>query len=298
MRTSNVFFVSVCLIGSPVAAQPAKAPDRETIKFVKELRNSDGGYAPAHAPRTPIRSSLRATLAAIRALKYLGAEADDLATTNRFIKECFDKAAGGFADFPGEPPSVTVTAVGAMAMVDLKLPPEAFRDAAVKYLVEHAKTDEEMRLAAAAFESLNVRPPKADDWLKQVAATRNADGTFGAGRGLARATGGTTVMILRLGGTIDHRDALLQTLRAGQRSDGGFGSADRDGSDLDSTYRVMRAFAMLKARPADVTKLRTFLAKCRHESGGYGTMPGQPPTAAGTYYATIVAHWLDLREPP
>jgi hypothetical protein len=295
MRRSGILLASIWLIGGPVAAQPANPPDRDTIDFVKALRNSDGGYAPApDRPGTPVRSSLRATTTAIRALKYLaGGEPTDTAATAQFVEKCFDKSTGGFCDFPGEAPIVGTTAVGAMAVIDLKMPPEPFRDGVVKYLNEQTKTVEDMRIAAAAFEALHVRPPKADDWLKQIAATRNAAGTFGTDGGVARATGGTAVLILRLGGALDNRDAVLQALRQGQRPDGGFGSADREGSDLESTYRVMRAFVMLKSKPADPTKLRTFVAKCRSESGGYGAMPGQAPTAAGTYYAAIVGHWLD-----
>jgi len=58
---------------------------------------------------------------------------------------------------------------------------------------------------------------------------------------------------------------------------------------------VMRAFAMLKEKPVNPAKVRAFIASCRSAPGGYGVMPGQLPTAAGTYYAAIVLHWLDLR---
>jgi prenyltransferase beta subunit len=294
MRSSGVFIASVWLLASPLAAQPAKPQDQDTINFISALRNPDGGYAPAPAlPGKQVRSSLRATAAAIRALKYLGGELMAPAATAKFVESCYDKASGGFGDFPGEAPNVGTTAVGIMTIVELNLPPEPFRNAVVRYLDEHTKTDEEMRIAAAAFEALQLRPPRADAWLRQIAATRNADGTFGTGRGLARATGGTAVMILRLGGKIENRDAVVQAMRAGQRPDGGFGSADRDGSDLESTYRVVRAFAMLKEKPAEAAQLQTFVAKCRAKAGGYGVMPGQPPTAAATYYAAIVSHWLD-----
>jgi hypothetical protein len=298
-RTGGVFIVSVWLIAAPLSAQPAKPPDRETIDFIKGLRNSDGGYAPApDRPGTPVRSSLRATTAAIRALKYLiGGEPPDSVATARFVEKCFDKATGGFGDYPGEGASVNATAVGAMTLVDMKMPTESYRDSIVRYLDANTKSVEDMRITAAAFEALQVRPSKADDWLKQIAATRNADGTFGMDRGIARATGGTAVMILRLGGTIENREAVLKAMRSGQRPDGGFGSTDRDGSDLESTYRVMRAFVMLKAQPADPAKLRSYVTRCRSAAGGYGTMPGQPPTAAGSYYAITVSHWLDQTEP-
>ncbi len=298
MRTRATLLVSIFLIGATATAQPAKTPDSDTIRFVRALRNPDGGYSPApDQPGTPVRSSLRSTAAAIRALKYLGnSERTDAAETVRFIEKCFDKATDGFADFPGETPIVATTAIGAMAVMDLKMPPTPYRDNVTKYLNEHVKTLEDMRIAAAAFEALKVRPPKADDWLKQIAAARNADGTFGADRGIARATGGTAVTILRLGGTLENRDALLHAMEAGQRPDGGYGSSDREGSDLDSTYRVMRAFVMLKAHPAHLGQLRTFIARCRSTTGGYGVMPGQSPTASGTYYAAIISHWLDKAE--
>jgi hypothetical protein len=293
MRTCSALLLSIWLVGGPAAAQPANPQDRDTVGFVQALRNPDGGYAPApDRPGTPVRSSLRATTAAIRSLKYLGGELKDATGTKEFIERCFDKTTGGFGDYPGEPPSVGTTAVAAMAIVDLKVPVEPFRESVVKYLDERTKTIEDMRIAAAAFEALHIRPPKADDWLKQIAADRNPEGTFGTGHGVARATGGAAVLILRLGGTIDRREAVLTALRAGQRTDGGFGSSDRDGSDLESTYRVMRAFVMLKERPADPEKLRTFAAKCRAATGGYGPMPGQSPTAGATYYASIVSHWL------
>jgi prenyltransferase beta subunit len=292
MRTCSALLVSIWLIG-PVAAQPAKTQDQETISFVQALRNPDGGYAPApDRPGTPVRSSLRATTAAIRAMKYLGGEVKDATGTASFVERCYDKATGGFGDYPGEPPSVGTTAVAVMAIAELKAPLEPFRDGAVKYLDERPKTIEDLRIAAAAFEARQARPPKADAWLKQAAANRNPDGTFGTGQGIARATGGTAVLILRLGGTIENREAVLKALRTGQRPDGGFGSSDRDGSDLESTYRVMRAFVMLKERPAQSEKLEAFVAKCRAAAGGYGPMPGQPPTAGATYYAAIVSHWL------
>ncbi len=295
MRT-RVIAVAVWLVGGlPLAAQ-APTPDQASIKFLNGLRAEDGGYAPAPArPGTPLRSSLRATTSALRAVKYLGGQPEDTTATARFAEQCYDKSVGGFGDYPGEAPTVTTTAVGAMAATELNLPPSLYREGVTRYLTEHAKNLEDIRISAATFESFGTRAPKADEWLRQIASARNPDGTYGHGTGVARATGATAAMILRLGGTIEHRDAVLKAMRDGQRADGGFGSAEREGSDLESTYRVVRGFVMLKERPADVAKLRGFIAKCRSAGGGYGVMPGQPPTAAGTYFAAILLHWLDGR---
>src|SRR5262249_24090086 len=126
----------------------------------------------------------------------------------------------------------------------------------------------------------------------QVAALRNPDGTYGKGDGVARDTGSAAVVVLRLGGAVSQRDQVVQALKKGQRGDGGFGKEKAPGSDLETTYRVMRAFFMLKERPDDVPGLRAFLAKCRNADGGYGVAPGQPSGVSGTYYAGIIQYWL------
>jgi hypothetical protein len=295
MRFRNTLVLAVGLIGGFGFSQIPNLADRDTLHFVDGLRNPDGGYAPGARAGAPVKSSLRATLAAARALKYLGGAPKEPAATVAFVETCFDRATGGFSDSAGEPPTVMTSSVGAMAAIELGLPPERYRAGVIKYLESQTKTIEDIRIAAAAFEALKVRPAKADDWLRQVAATRNVDGTFGAGAGAARATGGMAVIVLRLGGVLDDRAAMLKAMRDGQRADGAFGSPDRPESDLESTYRVMRAFAMSNERPSDPAKLRSILARCRAVGGGYGIMPGQPPTAAGTYYAAIILHWLDAR---
>src|SRR5207237_94683 len=141
--------------------------------------------------------------------------------------------------------------------------------AATRFLDEHAKTFAEIRMAAAAYEAIRQRPAKAAKWIAEVEKLRNPDGTFGSGRGVARETGSAVVTLLRLGAKVDDREAVLKTLRAGQRKDGGFGKADADGSDLETCYRVTRAFHMLKAKPADPEALRDFIARCRNTDGGY-----------------------------
>jgi hypothetical protein len=55
----------------------------------------------------------------------------------------------------------------------------------------------------------------------------------------------------------------------------------------------MRTFMMLKASPERPDRLHEFIASCRNADGGYGTAPGQPSTASGTYYATVISYWLE-----
>jgi hypothetical protein len=127
--------------------------------------------------------------------------------------------------------------------------------------------------------------------LKQIASLRNPYGTYGRGDGKARATGSAVVAVLRLGGKIEHRDNLVRALKTGQRADGGFGREGAPGSDLETSYRVVRAFHMLHEKP-DVEACRVFISKCRNAGGGYGLTPGKPSSVGTCYFASIILHWL------
>src|SRR5262249_46939362 len=151
---------------------------------------------------------------------------------------------------------------------------------------------EDIRIAVAGFESLGQPSPRAKQWLEQVNKLFSADGTAGKGDGVARETGSVAVSVLRLGGELKDRKRILAALVEGQRKDGGYGKQGAAASDLETTYRVMRAFVMLKARPKDVEGVRKFVARCRNADAGYGVAPGQESTVGVTYFAGIILHWL------
>ena len=99
----------------------------------------------------------------------------------------------------------------------------------------------------------------------------------------ARDTASAVVTHMRCDGKPPAPDALLKVLKEGQRQNGGWGKADDEiASDLETSYRVMRCFVMLKARPDNVEGVRSFVAKCRNADGGYAVAPGQPSSIAGT----------------
>jgi prenyltransferase beta subunit len=285
----RVLLAGLCLLLSvPVHAQTADEK-KATVAWLRKLQADEGGFRPA-AGQAP--AGLRATTSALRALKYFGGEVPDRSAATDFVKACFDKDSGAFADRPGGKPDVFSTAVGVMAVVELKVSPEPYEAGALRYLGEHARGFEEVRLAAAGLEALGKRPPQAEEWLKEIAKLRHEDGTFGKGDGTARDTGGAAVAVLRLGGKVERPEAIVKALDAGQRKDGGFGK-EGAGSDLETTYRVVRCYHMLKAQPAAADRCREFIASCRNADGGYGVAPGQPSSAGATYFAGIVLHWLD-----
>jgi hypothetical protein len=267
----------------------ADAPERSTatIDYLRHLQTKDGGFVPDATKQTP---SLRATSAAIRALKYLGGDVPDRAAAERFVLSCHDKSSGGFADSPGGKPDVVVTAVGAMALVELKIPTLEFEKGILDYLGKHAQSIEDIRIAAAGVEALGKAPEAKTRWLEMVEHERNPDGSFGA-KNDARTNGGTTVIVLRLGGKLTDPRRVIAALDANQNEDGGFGKKGAN-SELESTYRVLRCYHMLKAKPKETRALEAFIAKCRNADGGYAVAPGQPSTVGATYYAAIIRHWL------
>lgn len=278
------------LLAAPPALRAQTAEQKQaTIAYLQGLQLADGGFGPQATATS--KSSLRATSSGLRALKYFGGDARDRPAAAAFVGRCFDKATGGFADQPGGKPDVLVTAVGLMAVVELKMPAEPYTSAGVKYLADNAKGFEDVRIAAAGLEAVRQRPAAADAWLKEVAKTRRDDGSYGDGG--PRDTGGAAVVVLRLSGELTHRDAVLKTVRAGQQPDGGFAKTGSKTSDMETTYRVMRCFMMTKERPADVAGLREYVAGCRNGDGGYGAAPGQPSSVSGAYFAGIVLYWLD-----
>ncbi len=160
---------------------------------------------------------------------------------------------------------------------------------AVAYLGKNAQSFEEVRMAAAGLEAIGVTSPDTPRWLHQIERMRNPDGTFGTGAAVPFATGGAAAAILRLGYPLEHRDAIVKAIRAGQRPEGAW-SKDDGPPDLSSSYRIMRAMFMLHERP-DIDRLLAFVARCRKSDGSYSATPGGEGSLGGSYLATIIVYW-------
>jgi len=285
-----------CLFSTPLYAQTADEK-KATIQFLTSLQQADGGFIAA--PQDPKvdaapRSSLRATSAAVRGIKYLSGEVPNSAKAVEFVKSCYHSDSGAFSDLPMGKEDVNVTAVGMMALAELQQKP--MLNKSIEYLVKNANTFEERRLAVAGMEAATTFAPEVKEWLAEVEKAKNPDGTFGKGTGQARDTGGIAAMMLRAGSSLDdeRRKTILASLHDGQRPDGGFGKAEEKGSDPETTYRVMRAFHLLGEKPRETDKLREYLKSWRNADGGYGVGPSKPSSVSGTYFAVTVSKWLGL----
>src|SRR5260370_27511155 len=95
---------AVCL--APARGQSPEAI-KQTVAYVRSLQTKEGGFLPARPdPKSNrlVRPTLRATSAAIRALKYFGGELPDREACARFVAACLDKVSGGCARPPRPPP--------------------------------------------------------------------------------------------------------------------------------------------------------------------------------------------------
>jgi hypothetical protein len=286
--------VLLLLLGLATVRAQAPAEKQATIAYLQKLQQPDGGFLAA-APKAGAAapgSTLQATVAAVRALHYCGGEPRDRDACVRYVENAFDSATGGFCNTqPDGKPTVPITAVGLMGVAALKLPADRYADLALKFMDERAHEFEDVRMEAAGLEAVGKSSPRAKALRETIAGQDESDGTRGAGGHKARETASAVVTVLRLGGKVKLKENVLKALKAGQRKDGGFGKGDADGSDLETTYRVLRCFHMLDELP-DADACRAFVARCRNGDGGYGVTPGQPSTVSGTYFAMSVLHWL------
>ena len=283
-------FASILLLlPAVVAAQSDPRP--AALKFVAAQQDpATGAFRPA--PNGP--PGLRATSAGVRATKYLGGTLAHKDKVADYVMSCYEPATGGFAE-PGGTPDVSTTAVGIMAATELGVPKDKFAKS-LDYLKANAKTFEEVRIGAGAVEAWGVKDCPFDfaPWVEIVGKHYAKLGGIPTARdGGARDTGSVAAFYLRLGKPLPPGNAALPVMRDGQRADGGWCKEGQPGSDAESTYRVMRAFMLMKQPPADPAGVRTFLASCRNPDGGFGTKPGEPSSVSGVYFAAIISKWLD-----
>ena len=260
--------------------------------FLRSMQQPNGGFIsdPLKPGETP-KPTLRTTRTALRAFRLLGIEVPNRDKVLAFHAACFDPKTGGFAAEPGGQPDPISTSVALMILHELKLPTDEYAPRALAFMNERTKGFEEIRMVAPGLEQLSVTVPNAKKWEAEVHGVINPDGSFGQGLTTARETALHGVAILRLGGQID-KQATLRALRAGQLPDGGFGNGTEH-SDLESCYRVVRLFDDLDEQPDRMDDVRGFIARCKHDDGGYGRTPDEPSSLHGTYYATIVSSWLE-----
>jgi len=287
--------IAVVVLASPVAF--AQSPEvvakveakLATIKFINSLYDPATGGFKVTADGKP---SLRACNGAAKALSILGAKLPDRDKTAAFVLACYDPKTGAFAE-PGGKPDVTITSIGVMVAMELGIPKAKF-EKVMRYLDTNMGTFEDCRIVAAALEAWGVKElPELQKGLVQLAQMEG----FGEVPGHdddARHAGAVIAMALRLGGEISAKELgkFVREINKGQHPDGGWGKVNENKSDLDSTYRVMRAFMLMKQKPANLDKVKAFVEKCRNKDGGAGVKPGEPSSMSGVYYTTIISKWV------
>ncbi len=283
-----ISFIALIALAGQVHAEPAGL-------FLRTMQQPNGGFISDQLkPGETPKPTLRTTRTAIRVFRLLGLPLPNRDQVLAFHAACFDPKTGGFAAEPGGRPDPISTSVALMILKEMKLPTDKYETRALAFMNERTKGFEDIRMVAPGLEELSVTVPNAKKWEAEVHSAINPDGSFGHGLTTARETALHGVAILRLGGQID-KEATMRALRAGQLPDGGFGNGTEH-SDLESCYRVVRLFDDLGEEPDRLNDVRGFIARCKHDDGGYGRTPDEPSSLHGTYYATIVSSWLEHLE--
>jgi prenyltransferase beta subunit len=283
-------FLALLLFG-----QTSETPQERTqaITFLLTLQTSSGGFIERKAKAgEPIsQPSLRTTQTALRAFRIREGSSADRKSVIRYLKACHDPKSGGFSDRPGLTADPISTSMALLALIELNLSTDPYRDGALKFIGKNALAYEDIRTVAAALEAVDRKAPEAGTWLALMHQGRNTDGSYGIGPARVRATALQVVADIRLGNRPDSHDGVFKILRAGQHADGGFSGDNQGRSDSEVCYRVMHAFSLLEAVPDRVQELHQFIASCRNADGGYGVKPDEPSTVQGTYYAEAVRHF-------
>jgi prenyltransferase beta subunit len=271
----------------PGASAASRSEREASRKYLLSLRNADGGFRTAAAEGP---SQLMATVGILRGVRYWGGKVPERERTISWVSQCYHPSLGAFSDSPTSTPDIRSTALGLMALAELKAPLDRFSRDTLRYLEANATSLPDMYFAAAALEATGLESPAAGRFVMAFDATEKPDGSFGPN---AYQAAGAAITLLRLGKGPSHPDIVAEGLMATQQADGGFrGPGQSQESDLGGVYRIVRALYMLHAKP-DRRSLRRFIAKCRNADGGYGPAPGKPSTGPTTYYAGIVSHWLE-----
>jgi prenyltransferase beta subunit len=272
-------------------------PNTTTATFLQNCMQADGGYS-IH-PREK-STSLGATSATLRALNYLHTKPQQLSKTKAYVWACFNKETGQFRDKPEGKPSYRSTAVGVMAVVAMR---ERFNDADRERVLKTllgSNQPEDIRLGAAAIESLIVDKQLSSvphGWLEKLNATfgplLNADGSYSRGADQARASAGYSAAYLRLGFPVAQKNTLQKLLASRQLESGGW-SNEKGDIDLEASYRVMRCLYLLRCKDAGtLDRCEKFIKQLKQSDGGYA-LPGQKlSSVSGTYFALSILHWLE-----
>ncbi|WP_337176515.1 family 16 glycoside hydrolase [Paludisphaera sp.] len=280
---SLVALAMIALVATTESRGQSPAELAQTAAYVASLQNPDGGFAPAPGEA----STLGSTSGAVRILKYVGGSIPDVLKCIEYVRSC--RAGEGFAPKPGGEPESLATSIGLLAAGELKIADKELVDSAVAFFGEHAREDEQVRMAIAGLEAVGGKSDDQARWLDQIRKLANPDGTYPEGPGQAFVAGTVAATVLRAGAELADRDAAVEAIKSGQRPDGGWSKVDGP-SDLASSYRVLRALVLLKERP-DLDALRAFIAGCRKENGLYSNTPEGEGNLGATYYAAIMTYW-------
>lgn len=293
----------IAAVALSVCRAQAQEDRAKTIEYLHSLQGPGGGYRSSVNDQNDREvERLRATFAALSALRCVDGEKRNLELTKRFLKACQDLNSGGYSDVPGGRPSVVLTGLGILAIEEIKLPNmqldrtvelSRMQEEALQYLQSgKVKTFDEVCLAAKAIDGRQqtLQPTIRKDWQSVIAQATLESANRGR-RQVHMAVSAAT--LLRIRAPIHSREEIVKSIKASQCLDGGFAYDQGTRSDLELTYQIMDALHVLGQLPFKRTQMRRFVTEHRNQDGGYGLAPKSQSTAVATFYASQILEWLE-----
>lgn len=143
----------------------AEALSHSASDRVARLYSQNGDY---RTQKSKTQSSLAATNIALRAFRYSGIELKDTSAQWAFLESCYRPELAAFIEMGSEAPSMLANAHALMLMGELRHPEDVLAISARDYLIEHAKTADEIYMAMAGMGSMGLTHEVPASWLKMM----------------------------------------------------------------------------------------------------------------------------------
>ncbi len=274
--------------------------------FLLSLETPEGGFRLSTISSS---ASLKGTFFSLKGLELLGATPSNVTKTLEWLLN-WTPNQGGFGGFPGDDASLreTFDAVYALSLSGRPIP---HRQEILNFVSSYRNPDGgygltgsnvESTFRAVTIYSLLGEPfPNASQTIAFLQSLQQTDGGFikrpGASPSYVISTYRAVAALNLLNATPSNVLGAIAFLQSNQNSDGGFGGFNndpvrgRDTSDVSSTYRAVRALALLNATPTDINGAISFLQGSQNPDGGFKrssydfTRPNNISGAVYTYSA-------------
>lgn len=203
------------------------------------LSTESGGYRNTPGDAEP---SLSATVMALRAFRYSGIDVKDTKSQRAFLLSCFHPEAAAFVDKGAAEPTVLANCFALMLMGELGMPEDVHAVSARDYLVENAKTLDEIYMAMAGLQTMGLADEIPASWIKTMMDTAVSEEAPVYDK--ARAI----VTCMRTGFNLPDYSRFLVPIQTALKEVTADADFHKDAKSLQAAYTMARALVMIDGR--------------------------------------------------